>query len=270
MIWVQAPNIEGHEVIVEKFKASTMIENLPEQYVITTDLYRANYKRHTQTPSEISRTMPYVPRRGTLTEASELGRKEPDIFYKLLAKKNWDGRTKGNVYSTPCDLLFVRTNKKQIYKKVHRVRMFVEKQYHDSIHRICKAKEETKAQANARLVVMQDKTAMKTEFVFMKPNVKPKRIGIAQYEARKRREDRIKMATPKWCNVSEIKQLHSDVYRLNKKAGSISYHLDHIVPLHAVDDEGNHIACGLHTPENMQIIAARDNLIKSNKMRFAA
>ena len=66
-----------------------------------------------------------------MTEAYELVWDEPDIFYKLLAKKNT--RLVGDTYNTPCDLLFVRTEHKQIYKTVHTVRMFVEGDYHDQI-----------------------------------------------------------------------------------------------------------------------------------------
>ena len=264
MIWVQAPDIRGHELIVDRFKRSSNIPNLPENYVITSDLYWANYKRHTQKSSDISRTMPYVPRRGTLIEASKLGRNEPHVFYKVLAKKNWDGTTKGNIYQTPCDFLCVRTNKKQIYKTIHRVKMVVEKQYHDTIHNICKAREETKAQANARLFVMHDKMAMRTHFDFIKTVTKAQRVSIAQYEARQRREYRLKRATPYWSDKNIIDKLRMDVRRRNKEAGGIFYHLDHKIPLYAVDTDGNHIACGLHIPQNLQIITAKENLTKSN------
>jgi hypothetical protein len=267
MIWVQAPDIRGHELIVDRFKRSSDIPNLPENYVITSDLYWANYKRHTQKSSDISRTMPYVPRRGTLIEASKLGRDEPHIFYKVLAKKNWDGTTKGNIYQTPCDFLCVRTNKKQIYKTVHKVKMFVEKQYHDTVHKICSLREETKAQANARLFVMQDKMAMKTQFQFIRSITKAQRISISQYEARQRREYRLKRATPNWSDKSAIDKLRMDVRKRNKEAGGIFYHLDHVIPLYAVDTEGNHVACGLHVSENLEIISAKENLSKSNKLQ---
>jgi len=267
MIWVQAPNIEGHEGIVEMFRKSSHLDNLPPEYLITQDEYWVNYKGNGYVASEISETMPYVPRRGTLTEATKLGRDEPDIFYKLLAKKNYDGRTKGNIYSTPCDLLFVRTKHKQIYKKTHKVRMFIDKEYHSLISRICTARGETEGQAKARMLCLQDVLSMECEFQFVETKIRPIRINAAQYESRKRRERRIEQATPRWANLREISALHRQVRRMNIEAGFQKYHLDHEIPLHTVNEDGEHIACGLHIPANLAPMLATENLKKSNIMR---
>lgn len=268
MKWILAANIEGHEDIVDAFKKSSDIKDLPEQYVIVSDEYYVDYNTSHMEESKISKTMPYVPRRGTLTEATKIGRDEPDIFYKLLAKKDYGG-SYGSVYTTPCDLLFVRTKHKQIYKTIHKVKMYVDDDYHKQITKICEARGETIAQAGARMIRMQNSLSMNTQFYFEGTRLKPIRINAAEYDARKRRERRIKQATPSWANKKEIDSLHVMIWRMNKEAGFIKYHLDHEIPLYAVNENGEHIACGLNIHQNLKPMLAYDNVKKSNIMRAA-
>ena len=266
MIWVEAPNIEGHEKIVEQFKQSSDIKNLPEEYVITRDEYWVNYKGNGYVASNISDHMPYVPRRGTLTEATKIGRDEPDIFYKLLAKKNYDGKTHGNIYSTPCDLLFVRTKHKQLYKTVHKIKMYVDNDYYDGVESICKIRGESKANTGLRLLMMSNvSNAMECDFVLEGTRHKPIRVNAAKYDNAKRRERRIKQATPSWSNKQEINALHAQVWQMNKEAGFIKYDLDHDIPLYGVNDNGEHIISGLHIAANLKPMPSRENRKKSNK-----
>ena len=65
---------------------------------------------------------------------------------------------------------------------------------------------------------------------------------------------------PNWLSLEDKKQIKR-FYDLAKKATletGVLHHVDHIVPL-----QGNFVS-GLHTPWNLQILTAEDNLKKSN------
>ena len=75
----------------------------------------------------------------------------------------------------------------------------------------------------------------------------------------KRREDRIKQQTPKLSveEKSELKELYKMRDVLNKKAGFIKYHVDHIMPL---------AKGGTHQSTNLRIVTAKINLQKGSKI----
>ena len=67
--------------------------------------------------------------------------------------------------------------------------------------------------------------------------------------------------TPSWLTKEDLAEIE-DIYRMAKRRSEvegIEYHVDHIIPL-----QGKNIS-GLHIPSNLQILRARDNLIKGNK-----
>lgn len=69
-------------------------------------------------------------------------------------------------------------------------------------------------------------------------------------------------AQPKWLTkeqLLEIQSIYKKAKDLEAETG-IKYHVDHIVPL-----RGKNV-CGLHTPWNLQVITAEENLSKSNKL----
>lgn len=70
-------------------------------------------------------------------------------------------------------------------------------------------------------------------------------------------------ALPKWLNHEEfeqIKELYTCAQMFKLYTGQ-EYHVDHIVPL-----QGENV-CGLHVPWNLQVIPAKENLSKSNKLQ---
>ena len=80
--------------------------------------------------------------------------------------------------------------------------------------------------------------------------------------AAKRRASKLN-ATPKWLTTQDIDSIQS-LYNLAKELElkfNTSYHVDHIIPL--ISDK----VCGLHVPWNLQVIPAKENLSKSNKLQ---
>jgi len=73
------------------------------------------------------------------------------------------------------------------------------------------------------------------------------------YRIRNRaRNSRVKQATPKWADLSKIKEIYSK--------RPLGYHVDHIIPL-----KGENV-CGLHVHYNLQYLKAIDNLKKGNSI----
>jgi len=70
-------------------------------------------------------------------------------------------------------------------------------------------------------------------------------------------------ATPKWITPSmstEIEIMYLVAQTCTRASNINDYHVDHIIPL-----QGKEV-CGLHIPINLQIITAKDNIKKSNKV----
>lgn len=82
----------------------------------------------------------------------------------------------------------------------------------------------------------------------------------AAYQATRRS---IKMkATPVWANYEKIKLKYIERDMMRKLTG-LDFHVDHRIPL-----QGENV-CGLHVPNNLRVIPARDNLSKNNKLQNA-
>lgn len=284
MIFSQAPVIRGHELIVRKFeKADGRLTELPENYVVKDDSYFANYKSGYTEWSEIAKqsdslVKDYIPRVGELVEAESLGRNEPDIFYLALAKCSYRGSDfEGNSYSTDCSILFVRTDKKQLTHKVYRVKMKVNPyDYYYSLD-WCKmwASKGVKVNHKQALAAFAERSGYGVSYQVEVKYYK-RRVSQAAYFNHKKREERIRNATPRWVSRHELNQLRTITTRMNKEAGYQKYHLDHKYPIHFVCDgrysrveggwkKGEHIGCGLNAPHNLEHILASENMSKSNR-----
>lgn len=77
----------------------------------------------------------------------------------------------------------------------------------------------------------------------------------------KRRSTKLQATLP-WLTKEQLKQIR-DIYieaaKRTKETG-ISHHVDHIIPL-----QGKNVR-GLHVPWNLQILTAKENLSKNNKI----
>lgn len=77
----------------------------------------------------------------------------------------------------------------------------------------------------------------------------------------KTRREKKKNRVPAWI-CSELKWVMNEVYllaQLRTNMTGFKWHVDHIIPL-----QGRTV-CGLHVPENLQVIPELHNLKKSNK-----
>lgn len=72
-----------------------------------------------------------------------------------------------------------------------------------------------------------------------------------------KREASIEMRTPKWANLDLINAIYSEARQLSELTG-ISFHVDHIIPLH-----GKTVS-GLHVHYNLRPLPALENKRKSN------
>lgn len=82
---------------------------------------------------------------------------------------------------------------------------------------------------------------------------------VAEQSAKKRCSKLQRM--PKWLSNDEVIKIKSfyKVARMMSSTFSVTYHVDHIVPLRGK------LVSGLHVPWNLRVIRSEQNMMKSNK-----
>jgi 5-methylcytosine-specific restriction endonuclease McrA len=73
------------------------------------------------------------------------------------------------------------------------------------------------------------------------------------------RAKKIKTATPVWADLEKIRVIYREALKKEILTG-ITHHVDHIIPLRGKT------VCGLHIPENLQILTEEQNLKKGNRL----
>ena len=76
-----------------------------------------------------------------------------------------------------------------------------------------------------------------------------------------KRYSRAKQARVKWANKFFIEEIYR-LAALRTKTTGIQWHVDHIIPLR------NPLVCGLHVENNLQVIPAKVNQLKGNKLGY--
>jgi len=132
-----------------------------------------------------------------------------------------------------------------------------------------KDKENLNKESKKRYEKNKDKIIAKAKEYYENNKEKVAEYKLKHYEqnhhkyvaaSKKRKAARIQR-TPCWITAKQIKQIenfYAKAKKLEEKTG-IKHHVDHIIPL-----QGK-LVSGLHVPENLQILTARENLRKNNR-----
>lgn len=86
----------------------------------------------------------------------------------------------------------------------------------------------------------------------------PQRMALKR-DASRVRKLIVAEQTPAWANKKAIRQVYACAVTFSKKF-NVNYQVDHIIPL-----RGKNV-CGLHVENNLQILEAKLNVSKSNRL----
>lgn len=78
------------------------------------------------------------------------------------------------------------------------------------------------------------------------------------FEKDYRKRKKLKQATPKWTDPTEIRRVYQECIRISEETG-VEMVVDHIIPI------SNPTVCGLHIPENLKVVSRTYKKVKGNK-----
>lgn len=85
------------------------------------------------------------------------------------------------------------------------------------------------------------------------------KLNKAKFNAKNAlRKTRLMRALVAWADLRKIASFYAEAQYLSEETG-VEHHVDHIVPLK------NHVVCGLHCEDNLQILTGSENSKKNNK-----
>lgn len=166
----------------------------------------------------------------------------------------------------------IKSKKKEYYKINAETIKINTRQYRRTNSAIIKVKKKERYKINAEAIKAMRKEYRKTnkEAVkiskqkYYKTNLGKCVARAAKYKATKRK------ATPKWLTVQQVKEIENFYMLANKlqKIHGIPFDVDHIVPIKAKNPiTGEHVACGLHVPWNLQVLPANINRANGAKLK---
>lgn len=115
------------------------------------------------------------------------------------------------------------------------------------------------------------KTILQRSREYVKANPEKRKATMKAYrqanpekdaESVRRRQASKLLRTPKWLTSTDLWMMREayHIAKVRTKIFGFSWHVDHVLPLRG------DVVSGLHTPYNLQVIPAKINLIKANKV----
>jgi hypothetical protein len=163
---------------------------------------------------------------------------------KKAYKKAWYEANKDKIKARDKAYYEANRNKQKAYREANKEKIKAQKKAHYEAN-----KDKIKAyyEANKNKILAKNKAYYEANSAYYIE------------KARFRQKLLKKLQRPNWYNSKLVNKIYNKCHKLNKIAGFIKYHVDHIVPL-----QGENVS-GLHVQDNLQIILAGVNLSKGNK-----